>query len=153
MKKMSIFIACMSIICTVGFSSCDSSKKDSEKAEAKLNDAANDLTEARINEQSDSLKLVSAEEWELFKQSTESKIKDHEIRIEFLKKTLKASRTKQTKEISEKIDALEEKNRVLKTRLDNYDKTQSDWAKFKKDFGYDMDELGNALKNFTIPNK
>ncbi len=150
---MTILLACMSLFSAVVFTSCDSSKEKTEKAETKLEDAAEDLTKAKINEKSDSLKLVSKEEWALFKASTESQIKAHEIRIEFLKKSLKQSQPKQSKELLEKIDVLEGQNKALKDRLEAYDKVQGDWASFKHEFAYDMDQLGSALKSFTIPNK
>lgn len=50
-----------------------------------------------------------------------------------------------------KINDLNNKNTDLKMRLDafNADNKES-WELFKVEFGRDMDELGNALHDFTI---
>ena len=50
-----------------------------------------------------------------------------------------------------KINDLNNKNTDLKMRLDafNADNKES-WELFKVEFGRDMDELGNALRDFTI---
>jgi hypothetical protein len=34
-----------------------------------------------------------------------------------------------------------------------YDKNQTDWEKFKREFNHDMDELGKSLKDLTVNNK
>lgn len=134
-------------------SGCESNKQKTEKAEADVNKATVELAKAQLKAETDSLKSVNVEEWKLFKNETEAKIKGHEIRISYLKKTLKQSRSKAEKELIEKIDSLENDTKSLKKRLENYDKVQSDWISFKSEFGHDMDKLGIALKDFTIPNK
>ena len=53
----------------------------------------------------------------------------------------------------QRIDTLEKKNRDLKARVDAYDKSQSDWESFKREFNHDMDELGQAFKDLTVDNK
>jgi len=52
----------------------------------------------------------------------------------------------------QRIETLEEQNRDLKVRLDVYEKNNSDWETFKREFNHDMDELGKALKDFTVDN-
>lgn len=52
-----------------------------------------------------------------------------------------------------RIDALELKNQELKSRLEAYEKNQSNWETFKREFNHDMDELGVALADFTVDNK
>ena len=52
-----------------------------------------------------------------------------------------------------KIAKLEEKNRELKQKLDNYETSQSDWEAFKTEFNHDMDEFGKAFKDLTVDNK
>jgi DNA-directed RNA polymerase subunit N (RpoN/RPB10) len=34
-----------------------------------------------------------------------------------------------------------------------YEKSQSDWEAFKREFNHDMEELGKALKDLTVDNK
>jgi hypothetical protein len=43
------------------------------------------------------------------------------------------------------------KNKELKSRLVTYDQVQGDWIEFKREFSKDMDQLGSALTNFTVP--
>jgi dynactin complex subunit len=63
-----------------------------------------------------------------------------------------ASQKKEARaDYEKKINDLNNKNTDLKMRLDafNADNKES-WEMFKVEFGRDMDELGNALRDFTI---
>jgi dynactin complex subunit len=63
-----------------------------------------------------------------------------------------ASQKKEARaDYEKKINDLNNKNTDLKMRLDafNADNKES-WELFKVEFGRDMDELGNALRDFTI---
>jgi hypothetical protein len=52
------------------------------------------------------------------------------------------------------IDALEQKNAALKSKLNTYENNaQSDWESFKREFNHDMDQLGNSLRDLTVNNK
>jgi len=52
-----------------------------------------------------------------------------------------------------KVDELEQKNSDLKKQMDDYKaEGKEKWEKFKTEFGHDMDELGNAFKDFTVKN-
>jgi hypothetical protein len=51
-----------------------------------------------------------------------------------------------------KIEILEQQNKDLKKRIEDYETSQSDWEKFKSEFNHDMEELGKALKDFTVDN-
>ena len=53
-----------------------------------------------------------------------------------------------------KIAKLEMKNTDMKKRLaDNNSENKENWENFKTEFNRDMDELGVAIKDFTIKNK
>ena len=54
---------------------------------------------------------------------------------------------------AKRIETLEQKNRDLRTRMDAYEKSESDWEVFKREFNHYMDELGQALTDFTVDNK
>jgi hypothetical protein len=41
----------------------------------------------------------------------------------------------------------------MKARIDAYDKSQSDWESFKREFTHDMEGLGQALNDLTVNNK
>jgi len=60
-----------------------------------------------------------------------------------------------------KIGVLEQKNADLKKKLNNqnnlsnqsYEAGSEKLASFKREFNHDMDELGKALRDFTLNNK
>jgi len=41
----------------------------------------------------------------------------------------------------------------MRARLVAYEKSQSNWESFKREFNHDMDEIGQALKDLTVDNK
>lgn len=147
MKRNILYIALLSF---VALASCDSNKKNAEEAQEKLNKDATELAEAKTEVATDSLNEVSVEDWKLFKNETEAKIKEHEIKIAALKKS---NSKKGDKETAKKIDVLEEKNQMLENRLKSYEKVKSDWISFKRELSRDMDQLGVALKDFTVTHK
>ena len=96
---------------------------------------------------------TGAEEWKEFKNDSEIKIRNNEIRIAELKAKMNKPGTTLDPLYEKRIDTLEKKNRDLKARIADYEKSQSDWQTFKREFNHDMDELGQALKDFTVDNK
>lgn len=76
MKKTRILMVILSILSMGLFTRCDTNKEKTESAEGKLKDAESDLSDAKSKEISDSIKMVSVEEWALFKQATEAKIRE-----------------------------------------------------------------------------
>lgn len=144
MKSNILYIALASFF---ALASCDSNKKNVEEAQEKLNKDATELAEAKTEVATDSLNEVSVEEWKLFQNETEAKIKEHEIKIAALKKSNSKEGNKET---AKKIDALEEKNKMLENRLKSYEKVKSDWISFKRELSFDLDQLGVALKDFTV---
>ena len=55
-------------------------------------------------------------------------------------------------ESKKRIDSLEEQNKELISRMDNYDRGKSDWETFKLEFNRDVDRLGVSLAKFTVKN-
>ena len=67
-----------------------------------------------------------------------------------MKKTYKTIYDENAKRIKE----LEEKNKEIKLKVESYkNDANSDWKSFKEEYNHDMDELGQALKNFTVDKK
>ena len=147
MKRNIIYIAILGLF---AFTSCESTKEKEEQAEEKANKATTELAEAKTEVSMDSLQEVNAEEWNLYKNETESKIREQEIRIASLKKSIAKIANKSSEE---KIKELEEKNKSLTKRLNSYDKVKSNWISFKRELSLDLDQLGVALKDFTVPSK
>lgn len=155
MIKAIIKLSMLSILFSALFlSSCQSSAQKSDAADAKVQDAKQDLQAAEKNATIAAQKQASAEEWAAFKAETEMKIKTNESMIADLKATMKATGKKMDAKYVESVEALEQKNKDLKNRMDAYGaNTQSDWDSFKREFNHDMDALGQAFKDLTVNNK
>ena len=153
--KKSIFVLMLTATIMTGgvFTGCQSSSQKADSAENKVQDAKQDLKKAENDAIVANQKAAEAEEWRIFKTDTEMKIKSNDTFIADLKAKMKTAGKKMDAVYSASIDALEQKNKDLKARLDNYEKNQSDWASFKREFNHDMDELGQALKDLTVNNK
>jgi hypothetical protein len=146
-----MFTVAISSMLFVALSGCESNNQKTQEAKENVSKATDDLAKAQLNAEMDSMKLVDVAEWELFKNETDSKIQANEIRIAYLRKSLKQSKLAIAKDMNVKISELEEKSKELKSRLLTYDQVQGDWIEFKREFSKDMDQLGSALTNFTVP--
>jgi len=143
MKKSIFTLAAMSLLMTGAiFTSCNSAAQKEENTTTESQDAN---AEEQV--------VATAEEWQAFKTDAEAKIKNNEIRIEEL--TVQMNKPGQVFDdlYKNRIEELELQNRELQNRIDAYDKSHTDWEKFKREFNHDMDELGEALKNITVNNK
>lgn len=143
MKKSIFTLAAMSLLMTGAiFTSCNSAAQKEDNTTTESQDA---IAEEQV--------VATAEEWQAFKTDAEAKIKNNEIRIEEL--TVQMNKPGQVFDdlYKNRIEELEKQNRELQNRIDAYDKSHTDWEKFKREFNHDMDELGEALKNITVNNK
>ena len=154
MKRTIITLAAASMLVAGSvFTSCKSPAEKEDAAQTEVQDAQQDLNEAKVEANAESQKVATAEEWIVFKSDAELKIKSNEDRIAIL--TVKMNRPGEILDplYKKKIQTLEQQNRDLKNRLVVYEKEQSDWSTFKREFNHDMDELGNAFKDLTVDNK
>jgi chromosome segregation ATPase len=153
MIKKIYSLALATLIGGVIFTGCQSTAEKTEAAEAKVQDAKEELKEARKDENAQAQKTATADEWRTFRNESQEKIWANEKHIAELKVKMNKPGKLLDAAYAKKIDSLEEKNRELKRRMDAYEKSQSDWETFKREFNHDMDELGNALKDLTVDNK
>ncbi len=153
MIKKIYSLALATLISGVIFTSCQSAAEKADAAEAKVQDAKDELKEARKDENVQAQKAATAEEWVTFRNESQEKIWANEKHIAELKVKMNKPGKLLDAAYAKKIDSLEEKNRDLKRRMDAYEKSQSDWETFKREYNHDMDELGNALKDLTVDNK
>jgi len=154
MNKTIITLAVTSMLVAGSvFTSCKSPAQKEDAAQANVENAKQDLNAAQVKADAASLKVATAEEWTAFKNESEIKIRDNEIRIAELKAKMKKPGKVFDSMYEKKIDKLEQQNRDLRLRMDTYEKSQSDWETFKSEFNHDMDELGKALKDLTVDNK
>lgn len=149
MKKKILALALTAFIVGTMVAGCQSSAKKVEKDRENLQEAKDNVVEAK-QELNQALKDSIMQ----FKQESGETISNNEKSILELKAQI-AKENKVTKAKYEKIVAdLEQKNAAMKSKLDAYQDIEQDkWASFKREFKHDMDELGNALKDITINNK
>lgn len=124
-----------------------------EAARVKVENAKSDLKDARIEANTLAQKVATAEEWRIFKSESEIKIKANDVRIAELKVQLNKPGKLLDPLYVKRIETLEAQNRGMQNRIIIYEKNQSDWETFKREFNHDMDELGKALKDVFTDNK
>ena len=154
MKKTFLTIAVSTILIAGSvFTGCKSPAQKEDAAQAKVEDARQDLNEAQNDADAESQKVATAEEWAAFKNEAEAKIKSNDARIAEL--TIKLNKPGEILDplYKKRIQLLEQQNADLKARLDAYEKHNSDWETFKREFNHDLEELGHALKDITVDNK
>jgi hypothetical protein len=145
MKKLFFTLTASLLLTGAIFTSCDF-------ATEKINNVKNSASEA--NEDFSNAKEEYLVDIENFKAETATKIEANNqkiealnVRIEYAKKDVKAYS-------QEQINILEQKNSEMKIKLDEYKEDGKDnWEIFKTEFSSDMDDLGEAFKNFTVKNE
>ncbi len=154
MKKIIfIFSILAASIAGLLLNACSTSAEKADNAQVKLQDAKTELQTAQQDANAAELTAARAAEWQTFKGASEASIKGNETMIADLKAKMKSTGKKLDAAYEKSIAELEEKNNKLKSRMDDYDKGQSDWESFKSEFKHDMDEIGAALKDLTVNNK
>ena len=132
---------------------CQTAAQKEEAAAEDVEQAKQDLQTAQTEADTEAQLVANTEEWQAFRNETEARIKVNEARIDELKLKMKKSGKNMDALYADKINALEQKNKDLKTRMDNYEQNKTEWQAFKREFNRDMDELGQALKDFSVDNK
>jgi outer membrane murein-binding lipoprotein Lpp len=135
------------------FTGCQSSTEKVDAAQTEVKDAKQDLEEAKQKEAVEKQKAADAEEWKTFKIESEAKIKANEVRIDEQREKMKTSGKTVNELRAKKIDALEQRNKDLKAKIEAYEKNQSDWETFKREFNHDMEGLGEAFNDLGTDNK
>lgn len=153
--KKKIFILVVASVFTAGtiFTSCQSSTQKQESAQLKVQDAREDLNTAKKEANLTDQRVATAEEWKLFRSESELKINANEVRITELKAKLNRPGEILDPLYSKRITTLEQQNKDLRVKLYAYEKSQSNWEVFKREFNSDMDAIGEAFKNLTVDNK
>ena len=153
MKKSILTLVFSSFMIGSILTSCKPNTEKENAAQKSVDSAKVALTEAK--EDLDEAKRAStAEEWQVFKDSTDAKIEENNAKIAELKLKIKKTGKDIDKAYQRNIDTIEKKNKDLKIKLDSYkNDVNSDWKSFKREFNHDMDQLGHSLKDFTVNNK
>lgn len=141
--------------CVLGLLSigCQTPAQKVDDAQENVAEAKQDLKEVVRDANAEIVQKANDEEWRLFKNETDLKFKDTENQIDEWKAKMKSSGRKMDAAYTRNMENLDQKIAGLKDRITGYERTQSDWVSFKREFNHDMDELGNALKDLTVDNK
>ncbi len=108
-----------------------------QNAKGNVGDAKQELKDARTEY------LV---EWQTFKRESELAIAANEKRIDAFKEKMETAGAKSKAKYSKDVAALEQRNRDLKKKLEDYkDEGQSKWEEFKVNFKHDMDGIGKTM--------
>jgi len=130
-------------------SGCMSSDQKKEDARNKTQVALENLNTAQNNENKVAQKAATEDELKTFKLESELKIKNNEVSIAKLKLKMNKPGSALDEVYARRIDSLQLKNQNLKTRIGDYEKTHTDWGKFKSDFNRDLNQLGKTINTLT----
>ncbi|MDK9699304.1 MAG: hypothetical protein OEM52_04030 [bacterium] len=126
----------------------------SRSSDQKVADAKANVTEAKQTEKDVVAEAAAQAEWLKFKTESAARIETNHQNAVAYKAKMTTANGKQRAQYNKMIDSLELKNDRLKAKLDEYkDDGKSAWEKFRSEYNHDMDELGAALKDFTVENK
>lgn len=130
-----------------------SSTQKQKAAQTKMLYAKGDLIAAQEDANEIVQNAATAEEWNTFRSESELKIRDNEIRITELNVKLKKTAEILDVLYEKKIAILELQNKDMKARLEAYERIQSDWATFKREFNHDIIVIGDELKDLMVDNR
>ncbi len=138
MKKVIMYAAVAAFAVSSFLTSCQSNESKVEEAQEELKEA-----KAELNA-----------EYPAFKTNAEVQIADNEKRIAELRVKLNKPGTSVFDDSrKKKIDELEVKNAELRIKLEAYEKENSDWETFKREFNHDMEGIADAFKDLGNDNK
>ena len=145
MKKSILALAAATFITCAVLTSCNTTPSQKiENAQENVNQANKDLDQANKEYLAD-IENYRIETAKTIAANDES-IKEFNARMAHDKKAANADYKKRMAE-------LEQKNKDMKIRLENYKAEGKDkWVIFKAEFSHDMDEMGKAFKDLTVKN-
>jgi type II secretory pathway component HofQ len=92
-------------------------------------------------------------DWQKFKTESDQQIKVNEDRIDSLKDKIKKADTKATVKFKKAVAELDQRNRDLKQKLEDYkDEGEGKWEEFKTNFNQDMDSIGKTMTDLFKDN-
>lgn len=153
MRKTIWVVALTTFVTGNVFVSCKSNTDKEKDAVEDVQEAEENLNQVTEDISSDAITKANDAEWQTFKKEANQTIAENEKRIVDLKNAIKKPGNTFDATYEKSIDALEEKNASLKTKIIDFENNQTDWASFKREFNSDMKELGAALKDLTVNNK
>jgi hypothetical protein len=153
MKKSIQAIALTSLVVGSTLFGCKTNSEKEDAATKNVMEAKENLKETKDENADDATTKANDAEWQTYKTEALATISKNEDRIIELRKARQKPGTTFDASYSKSIDELATKNEALKIRITNYENNQTDWESFKREFGSDMSELGEAFKDLTVNNK
>ena len=154
MKKSFFILALTTFMTGYVFTSCKSNVEKEADAVENVQDANEDLNEVQNESAADTVAEASNSEWDAYKTQAQASINANETRIADLKDEMNKVGSKLDANYRKSVDALEQKNKALKAKIDSYKSSnQANWDSFKRELDSDMTTLGDAFKDFTVNNK
>lgn len=145
MKKLIFTLSATILLTGAIFTSCNTAAEKVDRAEDKLIKADENFNTAKDEYLADI---------EKFKKETNAKIDANNLTIADFKLKIATSKKDAQVYYQEQIAILEQKNIAMKQKLDAYEESGKDnWESFKTEFNKDMNDLGEAFKNFTVKNE
>ncbi|MDD2584392.1 MAG: hypothetical protein PHE99_05565 [Bacteroidales bacterium] len=151
MKIPILYITSIFLISLTMLSGCKSRAQKVENAEDKVQDVKKDLADSK--KELYQIRLDTISNYEQFKIEAHKIIIVQKKNIADFKAVLASKKRDINADYDKKLLELENKNSELKKKLADYkDDGQDKWDAFKKEFSYDIKELGKAFKDLTIQN-
>jgi hypothetical protein len=114
------------------------------------------IPEQKVEKANQELKDAKADylaEWQRFKTESKEQIKANENRIDAFKEKIDKAAGKNKAKYKKAVAELEQKNRDLKKKLEEYkDEGESKWQEFKTNFSHDMDAIGKTMEDLFKDN-
>jgi len=152
--KIKFVIAGLGLLLIPGFilTGCQSNGRKEEMAKENVATAKENLNEVRASNNEDAEKAANEQEWKEFKMEANAKIEENNEKISEIRLKLVKPGTTMDPIYEKRIKNLETKNANLQAKVEEYEKSQSDYEAFKREFNADMDELGQSFKDFSKDN-
>lgn len=148
--KKTIYSIALALIAGATFTACQPTNQQENETQADVESVKQDLEDVKNDTKQNAADLVSAAEWKTYKSNSQVTIDNYETRIAQLNEEIRRSGRTIDVVYEERINALEQRNKDLKAKMEAYEINQSDWVTFKMEYDNNIDELGKALKDFTI---
>jgi chromosome segregation ATPase len=151
MKKILLTLTLASTI-LFGFlvTSCESTASKKKAEETKIEEAEQAIDEIEIEAAEDA---VSNDEWTSFKNDWQQMIDNNDKRIAEIRSNMNQSGKVINELRAKRIAELEQRNKDLRARLNQFEKNQSNWEQFKSEFQRDMDAIGDAFQDLSEDNQ
>ncbi|PZO27914.1 MAG: hypothetical protein DCF13_10385 [Flavobacteriaceae bacterium] len=131
------------------FVSCKSNSEKEADAAENLNDANQEMENVETEVMNDSIEKANDAEWQTFKEEALVAINNNEKQIISLKDAIQKPGNKFTESYKKSISDLEDKNKDLQSRIDNYENNKTDWQNFKTKFNNDLRNIGKEINNIN----